>query len=90
MSLVNLAHYVADTSPTRVNVTKSWLTLCVVATQKREMNAQLISITADKYKSAQTYEYHNYIEFLCLSSNNNQEITNMSVIPRHVVKCSVV
>ena len=30
------------------------------------------------------------IEFLCLSSNNNHEITDMSGIPRHVVKCRVV
>ena len=30
------------------------------------------------------------IEFLCLSSNNNHEMTNMSGIPRHVVKCRVV
>ena len=30
------------------------------------------------------------IEFLCLNSNNNQEITDMLGIPRHVVKCRVV
>ena len=30
------------------------------------------------------------IEFLCLSSNNNHEITDMSGIPRHVGKCRVV
>jgi hypothetical protein len=30
------------------------------------------------------------IEFLCLSSNNNHEITDMLGIPRHVVKCHVV
>ena len=30
------------------------------------------------------------IEFLCLSSNNNHKITDMSGIPRHVVKCHVV
>ena len=53
-----LASYVADMLPTRVNVAKSWPTLRVVATQKRDMNAQFISITADKYKSAQTYKYH--------------------------------
>jgi hypothetical protein len=46
--------------------------------------------TADKYKLAQTYEYPSYQEFLCLSSNNNQEITDLSGIPRHVVKCRVV
>ena len=44
----------------------------------------------NKYKSAQTYGYLSYLEFLCLSSNNNHEITNMSGIPRHVVKCRVV
>ena len=30
------------------------------------------------------------IEFLCLNSNKNQEIADMSGIPRHVVKCRVV
>ena len=30
------------------------------------------------------------IEFLCLSLNNNHEITDMSGIPRHVVKCRCV
>ena len=30
------------------------------------------------------------IEFLCLSSNNDHEITNMLGIPRHVFKCHVV
>jgi hypothetical protein len=47
-------------SLTRVNVAKSWPTLRVIATQKRDTNAQFISLTADKYKSAQTYEYHSY------------------------------
>ena len=71
----------------------SWLvplTLRVVVTQKRPRHTQFSSITADKYKSAQTYEYPSIIEFLCLSSNNNQEITDMSGISRHVVKCRVV
>ena len=58
--LVCLARYVADMSPTLVNVAKPWPTLRVVATQKRDTNAQFISITANKYKSAQTYEYHSY------------------------------
>ena len=47
---------VADMSPTSPNVTKSWPTLRVVATQKRPRHTQFMSITADKYKSAQTYE----------------------------------
>ena len=52
---ITLANYVADMSPTHVNIAKSWPTLRVVATQKRDTNAQFISITADKYKSAQKY-----------------------------------
>ena len=65
----DLANYVADMSPTRVNVAKSWPTLRVVATQKRDTNAQFISITAEKYKSAQTYRYLlSYNTFFCLSS----------------------
>jgi hypothetical protein len=47
---------VADMSPTSPNVAKSWATLRVVATQKRPRHTQFMSITADKYKSAQTYE----------------------------------
>jgi hypothetical protein len=89
LSLICRRH-VADMSPTRVNVAKSWPTLRVVATQKRPRHTQFISITTDKYKSAQTYGYLSYIEFLCLSSNNNHEITDMSGIPRHVVKCRVI
>ena len=77
-------------SPTRVNVAKSWPTLRVVATQKSPRHTQFISITADNYKPAQTYEYLSYQEFLCLSSNNNHEITDMLGFPRHVVKCRVV
>ena len=56
----DLACYVADMSPTRVNVAKSWPTLRVVATQKRPRHTQFISITTDKYKSAQTYGYLSY------------------------------
>ena len=58
-----LAKYVANMSPTRVNVAKSWPTLRVVATQKRDTNAQFISTTADKSKSAQTYGYLSYDSF---------------------------
>jgi len=47
---------VADMSPTSPNVAKSWPTLRVVPTQKRPRHAQFMSITADKYKSVQTYE----------------------------------
>jgi len=42
------------------NVAKSWPTLRVVATQKRPRHTQFISITTDKYKSAQTYGYLSY------------------------------
>ena len=73
-----LAPHVADMSPTRVNVAKSWPTLRVVATQKSPRHTQFISITTDKYKPAQTYGYLSYLENLCLSSNNNHEITYMS------------
>ena len=55
-----LACYVADMSPTRANVAKSWPTLRVLATQKRPRHTQFISITTDKYKSAQTYGYLSY------------------------------
>jgi len=51
---------VADMSPTLPNVAKSWPTLRVVATQKRPRHTQFISITTDKYKSAQTYGYLSY------------------------------
>ena len=51
---------VTDMSPTSPNVAKSWPTLRVVATQKRPRHTQFSSITADKYKSAQTYEYPSY------------------------------
>ena len=51
---------VADMSPTSPNVAKSWPTLRVVATQKRPRHTQFSSITADKYKSVQTYEYYSY------------------------------
>ena len=51
---------VADMSPTSPNVAKSWPTLRVVATQKRPRHTQFMSITADKYKSVQTYEYSSY------------------------------
>ena len=47
---------VADMSPTSPNVAKSWPTMRVVATQKRPRHTQFMSITADKYKSVQTYE----------------------------------
>jgi hypothetical protein len=52
--------HVADMSPTSPNVAKSWPTMRVVATQKRPRHTQFISITTDKYKSAQTYGYLSY------------------------------
>jgi len=58
--VVTLANYVADMSPTRVNVAKSWPTLRVVANQKSPRHTQFISITADNYKPAQTYGYPSY------------------------------
>jgi len=48
--------HVADMSPTSPNVAKSWPTLRVGPTQKRPRHTQFSSITADKYKSVQTYE----------------------------------
>ena len=41
-------------------VAKSWPTLRVVVTQKRPRHTQFISITTNKYKSAQTYGYLSY------------------------------
>jgi len=90
ISCVSLACYVADMSPTCVNVAKSWPTLCVVATQKSPRHTQFISITATITNQPKRTGTLAKIEFLCLSSNNNHEITNMSGIPRHVVKCCVV
>ena len=48
--------HVGDMSPTSPNVAKSWPTLRVVATRKSPRHTQFSSITADKYKSVQTYE----------------------------------
>jgi len=79
-ALLCLANYVADMSPTRVDVTKSWPTLRVVATQKRDTNAQFISITADKYKSAQTYGYISYNTFFVF------ELKGVADMQRHVGK----
>jgi len=59
-AFIILAPHVADMSPTRVNVAKSWPTLRVVATQKSPRHTQFISITTDKYKPAQTYGYLPY------------------------------
>jgi hypothetical protein len=62
-----LANYVDDMSPTCcqhfTDIAKSWPTLRVVATQKRPRHTQFISITTDKYKSAQTYRYLSYDTF---------------------------
>jgi hypothetical protein len=47
--------------------------------QKRPRHTQFISITADKYKSAQTYEYLSYIVFvfeLKQQSRNYQHVRN--------------
>jgi len=48
--------HVGDMSATSPNVAKSWPTLRVVATRKSPRHTQFSSITADKYKSVQTYE----------------------------------
>jgi hypothetical protein len=48
---------------------------------------QLLPTSTNQPKHTGTFAI---IEFLCLSSNNNHEITDMSGIPRHVVKCRVV
>jgi len=66
MNFYQLAPHVADILPTSPNVAKSWPTLRVVATQKSPRHTQFSSITADKYKSVQTYEYpsyHSYFAF---------------------------
>ena len=52
VALMALAWHVADVSPT--------CPLRVVATQKRPRHTQFSSITADKYKSVQTYKYYSY------------------------------
>jgi len=67
-------------SPTSPNVAKSWPTLRVVATQKRPGHTQFMSITADKYKSVQTYElatYHRVFLFeLKQQSRNYRHVGN--------------
>ena len=70
---------VADMSPTSPNVAKSWPTLRVVATQKRPRTTQFISITTDKYKSAQTYGYLSHRVFvfeLKQQSQNYRHVRN--------------
>ena len=71
----NLANYVA---PTRVNVAKSWPTLRVVATQKSPRHTQFISITANMYKSAQTYGYLSYNTFF---------VFELKGVSRHATTC---
>ena len=75
--------HVADMSPTRVNVSKSWPTLRVVATQKSPRHTQFISITTNKYKSAQTYGYLSrvFVFELKQQSRNYRHVGNS----RHVV-----
>ena len=51
-----LAPHVGDMSATSPNVAKSWPTLRVGPTRKSPRHTQFSSITADKYKSVQTYE----------------------------------
>ena len=67
-------------SPTSPNVAKSWPALRVVATQKSPRHTQFISITTDKYKSAQTYElatYHRVFLFeLKQQSRNYRHVGN--------------
>ena len=77
--------HVADMSPTRVNVAKSWPTLRVVATLKRPRHTQFISITPTSTNQPKHTGTLAIIEFLCLSSNNNHEISYMSGIPLHIM-----
>ena len=91
IGLVDLAPHVGDMSATSPNVAKSWPTLRVVATRKSPRHTQFSSITARQVQvSPNVRVSYPTIEFLCLNSNNNQEIADMSGIPRHVVKCRVV
>ena len=48
--------HVGDMSATSPNVAKSWPTLRVGPTRKSPRHTQFSSITANKYKSVQTYE----------------------------------
>ena len=48
--------HVGDMSATSPNVAKSWPTLRAGPTRKSPRHTQFSSITADKYKSVQTYE----------------------------------
>ena len=83
--------HVADMSPTRVNVAKSWPTLHVVRHRRvpDTPNLYQLQTITNQPKRTGTLGYR-LPRFLCLSSNNNNEITDMSGIPRHVVNCRVV
>ena len=89
-----LACYVADMSPTcrrHVSMSPNLGRHCVSLRHRRGPDIpnlyQLLPTSTNQPKHTGTLAI---IEFLCLSSNNNHEIADMSGIPRHVVKCRVV
>jgi len=93
-SIPTLANYVADMSPTcrrHMSMSPNLGQHCVSLRHRRETQMpnlyQLQPTSTNQPKRTSTIAT---IEFLCLSSNNNHKIKDMSGIPRHVVKCRVV
>ena len=89
-----LAPHVADVSPTcrrHRQMSPNLGRHCVSLRHRRGPDIpnlyQLLPTSTNQPKHTGTLAI---IEFLCLSSNNNHEIYDMSGIPRHVVKCRVV
>jgi len=89
-----LAPHVADVSPTcrrHRQMSPNLGRHCVSLRHRRGPDIpnlyQLLPTSTNQPKHTGTLAI---IEFLCLSSNNNHKITDMSGIPRHVVKCHVV
>ena len=89
-----LARHVADVSPTcrrHRQMSPNLGRHCVSLRHRRGPDIpnfpQLQPTSTSQSKHTSTIAT---IEFLCLNSNNNQEITDMSGISRHVVKCRVV
>ena len=90
----NLACYVADMSPTcrrHVSMSPNLGRHCVSLRHRRVPDTpNLYQLQPTITNQPKRTGILATIEFLCLSSNNNHEITDMSGIPRHVVKCRVV
>jgi len=94
MLLLILAPHVANVSPTcrqHRQMSPNLGRHCVSLRHRRGPNIpnlyQLLPTSTNQPQHMGTLAN---IEFLCLSSNNNHTITDMSGIPRHVVKCRVV